>query len=229
MKSLLYKEFRLAMHPLCYVFALVFPLMVLIPNFPLFVGTLYIIPGFTILFLGANKGKQSNDLFYSALLPIRKKDIVFARMMSVMAMEIIALVMMAIMFPLKLVIESNTPEITSPFPTDGIISGFAFALVGYVLVNAVYFLMFYKSGRSVTAPTLIGTFGYVIYILIFTSILPAYDPKSGTAMVPGFYDAFVKIDVGIQVIYLVVAILLYLAGNFLVYKKASQELLNADL
>lgn len=229
MKSLLYKEFRLAMHPLCYVFTFVFPLMVLIPNFPLFIGTLYIIPGFTILFLGANKGKQSNDLFYSALLPIRKKDIVKARLMSVMAMEMMALIMMGIMYPLKLVIEANMPEVTSPFPTSGIISGFAFALVGYVLVNAVYFLMFYKSGRSVTAPTLIGTFGYVIHILIFTSILPAYDPKSKTALAPGFYQAFISIDQGIQVIYLAVAILLYLVGNYLVYKKASQELEHADL
>lgn len=229
MKSLLYKEFRLAMHPLCYVFALVFPLMELIPNFPLFIGTLYIIPGFTILFLGANKGKQSNDLFYSALLPIRKKDIVKARLMSVMAMEIVALVMMAIIFPFKLMIERNMPEVTSPFSTDGIISGFAFALVGYVLVNAVYFLMFYKSGRSVTAPTLISTFGYVIYILIFTSILPAYDPATGVAAVPGFYNAFVSIAPGIQAIYLVVAFILYLVGNFFVYKKASQELERADL
>lgn len=228
MKSLLYKEFRLAMHPLCYVFALVFPLMLLIPNFPLFIGTLYIIPGFTILFLGANKGKQSNDLFYSALLPIRKKDIVFARMMSVMAMEIMALVMMGIMYPLKLVIEAAMGP-TSPFTTQGIISGFAFALIGYAFVNAVYFLMFYKSGRSITAPTLIATFGYVIYILIFTSILPAVDPTNNEPLIPGFFHAFIDIDIGIQVVYLIVALILYLTANYFVYKKASQELERADL
>ncbi|MCQ2795905.1 MAG: ABC-2 transporter permease [Bacilli bacterium] len=229
MKSLLYKEFRLAMHPLCYIFALVFPLMLLIPNFPLFVGTLYIIPGFAILFLGANKGKQSNDLFYSALLPIRKRDIVFARMMSVMAMELITLIMMGVMYPLKLVIEANMGP-TSPFTTEGIMSGFAFALVGYAFVNAVYFLMFYKSGRSVTAPTLIGTFGYVIYILVFTSILPAVNPDNhNEPLVPGFYDAFVRMDISIQIVYLVVAFVLYLIANYFVYKKASQELERADL
>ena len=228
MKSLLYKEFRLAMHPLCYVFALVFPCMILIPNFPLFIGTLYIIPGFTILFLGSNKGKQSNDLFYTALLPIRKKDIVKGRMASVMAMEIMALAMMAILFPLKLVIEQSM-DTKSPFTTDGIVTCFAFALIGYMFVNMIYFFMFYKSGRSVTAPTLIGTFSYVIYILIFTSILPAINPEDHSPVLPGYYHAFMDINLGIQFVYLVVALIIYVVGNILIVKQASKELERVDL
>lgn len=229
MKNLLYKEFRLAMHPLCFLFSLVFPFMILIPNFPLFVGTLYVVPGFTILFLGAQKGKQSNDLFYSALLPIRKKDIVRARMMSVMAMELAALAVMAILTPLKILITKNS-EIVTPFTTDGIVSCFAFALIGYLIVNMIYFFMFYKSGRSVTAPTLVGTFTYVIYILVFTSVLPAVDPENHNApIIPGFYHAFFDIDIGIQFVYLAVALVIYLVGNFLITIQASKELERVDL
>jgi len=40
------------------------------------IGFIYILSCYPILFLGANKGQQSNDLLYSTLLPIRKKDIV---------------------------------------------------------------------------------------------------------------------------------------------------------
>ena len=62
MKALLYKEFKLAMHPVCYFFIFAFPLMVLIPSYPLAIGFIYVLTCYPILFLGANKGQQSNDL-----------------------------------------------------------------------------------------------------------------------------------------------------------------------
>lgn len=228
MKNLLYKEFCLAMHPVCYVFTFLFPFMILIPNYPLFIGTLYIIPIFSVLFLGANKGKQSNDLFYSALLPIRKRDIVFARMGSVMMMELTTLILMAALVPLKLFIMQaiNTP---SPFTTQGIVSSFAFVLIGYLFVNMIFFLMFYKSGRSIIAPTLIATFGYVIYIAIFTVVLPAVNPADGLPIIPGFYHAFIDINFGIQFVYLAIALFIYIAGNILVCIQASRELSRVDL
>ena len=82
MKALLYKEFKLAMHPICYLFIFLFPFMVLIPNYPLAVGFIYILSCYPILFLGANKGQQSNDLLFSTLLPIRKKDIVNSKIIK---------------------------------------------------------------------------------------------------------------------------------------------------
>ncbi|MCQ2796824.1 MAG: ABC-2 transporter permease [Bacilli bacterium] len=228
MKSLLYKEFRLAMHPVCYVFTLLFPLMVLIPNYPLFVGTLYIVPMFSVLFLGANKGKQSNDLFYSALLPIRKSDIVKARMLTVIIVEAVTLLLVAAFYPLKLLIMQSA-NIPSPFALDGIVSNFAFVVVGYLIVNAIFFLMFYKKGRSVLAPTLISTFTYVIYIMVFTTVLSAVDPTSGAPLIPGFYQAFINIELWLQFVYLAIACLIFAGGMFFIFKKASQELNNADL
>lgn len=228
MKNLLYKEFCLAMHPICYVFTFLFPFMILIPNYPLFIGTLYIIPIFSVLFLGANKGKQSNDLFYSALLPIRKRDIVFARMGSVMMMELTTLILMAALLPLKLLI-MQAINVPSPFTTQGIVSSFAFALIGYLFVNMVFFFMFYKSGRSIIAPTLISTFGYVIYIMVFTAVLPAVNPANNLPIIPGFYHAFIDIHIGIQFIYLAVALLLFIVINIFIVKCASKKLERVDL
>ena len=64
---------RLSMHPICYIFIALFPLMFLIPSYPLGIGFIYVLTCYPILFLGANKGQQSNDLLYSTLLPVRKK------------------------------------------------------------------------------------------------------------------------------------------------------------
>ena len=229
MKKLLYKEFALSMHPMCYVMTLVFPIMCLIPNFPLFIGTLYVVPAFSFLFLGAQKGKQSNDLFYSALLPIRKKDIVKARMISGICMEIACLAMLGILTPIKMVIEKAIGPTGQVFTSGGMVSCIAFAIIGYAIVNVIYFLMFYKNGRSVMAPSLIATFFYLIFTMVFNSILTAVDPVKLIPLVPGYYQAFVSIHIGYQFIYLAVALIIYFTINFFVYKKASKELEKADL
>ena len=53
MKALIYKELKLAMHPICYVFIVLFPFMILIPSYPLGIGFIYVLTCYPILFLGA--------------------------------------------------------------------------------------------------------------------------------------------------------------------------------
>ena len=84
MKTLLYKEFKLAVHPLCYIFVILFPFMIFIPNYPLFVAFIYVVFCYFILFLGSNKGQQSNDLLYTTLLPVRKKRYCFSTYLNSM-------------------------------------------------------------------------------------------------------------------------------------------------
>ena len=100
MKALIYKEMRLSMHPICYIFIILFPLMILIPSYPLGIGFIYVLTCYPILFLGANKGQQSNDLLYSTLLPVRKKDIVMARIITVILMQVAFMLIMSALYPL---------------------------------------------------------------------------------------------------------------------------------
>lgn len=223
MKKLLYKEYVLSMQPVCYIFTFLFPLLFLIPNYPLFVGTIYIIPTFSILFLGANKGKQSNDLFYSALLPVRKKDIVGARLITIISMEFLTLIIMGALAPLKIYIEKLTanPDIPIGLTSDGLVSQISLMLISYLVVNALFFLMFYRKGRSVLAPTLIGTLFHVLFILVFTVLLPTFSK--------GYQDVFININLSYQFIYLAAAIIIFALGSFLIYIKASRELEKVDL
>ncbi len=221
MKNLLYKEFRLAMHPTCYLFTFLFPLLILVPNYPICVCTFYIVPIMSVLFLGAQKGKQSNDLFYTALLPIRKRDIVKGRMASVMFMEFGTILTTSIIIPFKMMIERamGTP-ILPGMGSNVFVSTIAFGLIGYCIANTFFFLMFYKSGRSITAPTLCATFTYLPLIMVFTLILPITVPA---------YNAFFSAKIGYQFIYLAVALIIFFVVNYLVYRQASKELENADL
>ena len=43
MKPLIYKELKLSMHPICYIFVALFPLMILIPSYPIGIGFIYIL------------------------------------------------------------------------------------------------------------------------------------------------------------------------------------------
>ena len=62
MKNLLYKEFRLAIHPSVYVFFLLSALL-LVPSYPYYVSFFYLTLG---LFLTFKTNRAENDIFYYA-------------------------------------------------------------------------------------------------------------------------------------------------------------------
>ena len=170
MKALIYKELKLAMHPICYVFIAAFPLMILIPSYPLGIGFIYILACYPILFLGANKGQQSNDLLYSTLLPVRKKDIVLARIITVLLMQASFMVILSALYPLaRFTNELLKGEVTTPgLGLDSYVLLLSFAIIGYALADLIFFPIYYKKGKSIVMSTLFTIIGFVIYIGITT-------------------------------------------------------------
>ena len=72
MKNLLNKELRLAASPLSYIF-LVAALMTLLPGYPILMGAFFICLG---VFQSFKYARESNDVLYSVLLPVKKSDFV---------------------------------------------------------------------------------------------------------------------------------------------------------
>ena len=229
MKALLYKEFKLAMHPICYVFIGLFPLMILIPSYPLAVGFIYILSCYPILFLGANKGQQSNDLLYSTLLPVRKKDIVLARIFTVVIMQIAYMLIMSALYPVAVAINNSiTIEDTGEhlsFPglgLNGFVSILAIAVIGFAVADLIFFPIYYKNGRSIVMSTLFTILGFVVYLAIFTIALP---------YIPGM-EWYTRIlcdsGVGIQFAFLGGAIAISVLLHFFVYRISSRRLEKVD-
>ena len=220
MKALLYKEFKLAMHPICYIFVALFPLMILIPSYPIAIGFIYVLTCYPILFLGANKGQQSNDLLFSTLLPVRKKDIVLARIFTVVIMQFAFVMIMSALYPLALSIHSHIPDEKAAsvgLGLDAFISVIAIALIGYSIADLIYFAIYYKKGKSIVASTLLTILGFIFYLSIFTIAFP---------LIPGFegYTNFLSGPIYIQFIVLGVSLLIYVLLHIIVYKIASKEL-----
>lgn len=90
MKALLYKQFRLVCHPMTLIFCL-FGIMVLIPNYPYTVIFFYVMLGLFFTFLNI---REQKDIYYSALLPVPKRDTVKAGCAFVVIIEVLSLVVL---------------------------------------------------------------------------------------------------------------------------------------
>ena len=229
MKALLYKEFKLAMHPLCYLFIALFPFMILIPSYPVAIGFIYVLSCYPVLFLGANKGQQSNDLLFSTLLPVRKRDIVLARIFTVVFMHLAFIAIMSALCPLAIMIqnsiragasEEQLKELTEVgLSIRGFVSVVGIALVGFGLADLIYFSVYYKHGKSIVMSTLLTIIGFIVYLGIFTI---------GLGFIPAYKAFLCDSGIGYQFIVLGGGLLLYVLLHFLTYKVASKELEQVD-
>ena len=226
MKALIYKELKLAMHPICYIFIVLFPFMILIPSYPLGIGFIYVLTCYPILFLGANKGQQSNDLLYSTLLPVRKKDVVMARILTVIFMQIAFVLVMTALYPVARIINNAVAQ-SAEKPSEYMIPGLgldsyvlllAIAIIGYAIADIIFFPIYYKHGKSIVMSTLFTILGFVVYIGIFTIGLP---------FVPGL-DILNNVHLGIQFAILGAAILISFGLHVVVYKVSSKRLEMVD-
>ena len=226
MKALLFKELRLAMHPICYVFIVLFPFMILIPSYPLGIGFIYVLTCYPILFLGANKGQQSNDLLFSTLLPVRKKDIVMARIFTVIFMQVAFILVMTALYPVARIINNAVAQ-SAENPSEYMIPGLgldsyvllvAIALIGYAIADIIFFPIYYKHGKSIVMSTLFTILGFVVYIGVFTIGLP---------FIPGL-DILNNLHLGIQFAILGAAILISFGLHVVVYKVSSKRLEMVD-
>ena len=226
MKALIYKEMRLSMHPICYIFIVLFPLMILIPSYPLGIGFIYVLTCYPILFLGANKGQQSNDLLYSTLLPVRKKDIVLARIITVIIMQVAFMLIMSALYPVARMINDAIVS-NSENPKEYVIPGLglnsyvlvlAFAIIGYAIADIIFFPIYYKNGKSIVMSTLFTIIGFVVYIGVVTIGLP---------FIPGL-GILNNLHIGIQFAILAGAIALSFLLHIFVYRISSKRLEMVD-
>ena len=222
MKALLYKEFKLAMHPICYIFVCLFPFMMLIPSYPLAIGFIYILSCYPILFLGANKGQQSNDLLYSTLLPVRKKDIVMARIFTVAIMQFAYMIITSCLYPLALYMSTKNMGAAPGLTINGYVSVLAIAIIGYALADLIFFPIYYKRGKSIVMSTLLTIIGFVVYIAIFTIAIP-YIPGA-----EGYKKILCDSGIGIQFAFLGGALVIYVLLHLLVYKVSVKRLERVD-
>lgn len=225
MKNLLYKEFKLSIHPLTYFFVVLMSMSALAPSFPSFVPLLYFGACYTFLFIGMNKTTTTNDLLYTCMLPIKREGVVKARVFSTTILQLIMLVFVFSFFAVNTFIFR-----TDPGQTDqklGIISlnmNQGIVLLGIYLFclgvyDLIYMPWFYKNGKSIIANMLVA----ILTIMVLggaLTILPYIFAKDILSVVGG--------NLILQFGILLVGIGFWILSKVLVIKLSTKNLVKLD-
>lgn len=147
MHDLLMKELKLAASPLSFFFIL-FGVMFFIPSYPILVGPFIVTLG---IFYSFQTARESNDIVFSALLPIAKKDVVICKYIFVCFVEICAFALMAAVTAVRVTVMQGVQVYKYNALMNANLCALGYALLIFGLFNAIFvrgfFQTAYKFGR----------------------------------------------------------------------------------
>lgn len=212
---LLKKELMLALHPTGVIFPLL-SAMLLIPNYPY--GVVFFYTGLAVFFTCLN-GRECNDIFYGMTLPIARKDIVLARFMLTMLMEVVQLIV-AVPFAL---LRQNFPMPGNLVGMDANIALFGFAFVQYGIFNLLFFRVYYRNVNNVGKAFLAASTGSFVYIALMETAAHA------VPFVRDRLDTSDPANLPEKLAVLAIGLILYLLMTYLAYKRAVKDFAKQDL
>ncbi len=179
MAELLKKEFALFTHPTSWMF-LAFGAMMLIPGYPMYIPFFWATLG---LFYACLSARENNDLYYTLLLPVRKRDAVRARGLYFALMELLQILACALFAVLRTVLKIGP----NPAGMDVNVALFGLGLVLMGLFNFLFLPKLYKNPTAVGKPFLVVTIWVFVYIVaaevccfvvpFFRDVLDTPDPQ----------------------------------------------------
>ena len=148
MRKLLQKELKLGASPLSYVF-IAFGLMTLIPGYPISMGAFFVCLG---IFQTVRQYAESNDILYTALLPVAKRDVVRSKYAFALLIEGCGFLLMAAMAVLRMTALADKPPYVNNvmMPANPAFLGLVLLIFGSF--NAVFLGGFFKTAYACTKP-----------------------------------------------------------------------------
>lgn len=155
MKNLLMKEFKLATLPLTYLF-LLFALMTFIPGYPILCGAFFVCLG---IFQSYQRNREDNDILYSVLLPVSKKEVVMAKYITVVLLQITAFTICAVCTVVRMTFLSDVGIYTTNALMGANLVFLAFVLLIFAIFNVIFVGEFFKTAYGIGKP-------FVIFIVV---------------------------------------------------------------
>ncbi len=155
MRNILRKEMKLSASPLAFLF-IAFGLMFLLPGYPILCGAFFVTLG---LFQSFQTAREANDVVFSALLPIAKKDVVKGKYLFVCAIEACGLCLMLLSTLLRMTVFSGSAVYRANALMNANPFALSAALVIFGLFNCIFLGGFFKTGHKLGRP-------FVTYIIV---------------------------------------------------------------
>ena len=217
MKNILKKELTLSASILSYLFIL-FGLMFFIPGYPILCGVFFVTLG---IFQSFQNAREANDVVFSALLPIAKKDVVkgkflfscFIELCSILLMAIATLVRMTVLE--DVIVYRNNAMMNANFFALGI------ALFIFGLFNVIFIGGFFKTAYKFGNPFV--THIIVAFVIIGIGEALHHIPKLKAVNAFGFEDF------GLQFGLFALGAMAYIALTVISYRCACRNFERIDL
>ena len=140
MKNLLMKEFKLATLPLTYLF-LLFSLMTFIPGYPILCGAFFVCLG---IFQSYQRNREDNDILYSVLLPVSKSEVVKAKYITGVLLQMTAFAICIVCTVVRMTFLSDVRIYTTNAIMGANLVFLAFVLLIFAIFNVIFVGEFLK-------------------------------------------------------------------------------------
>ena len=217
MRNILLKEIRLSASPITFFFIL-FGLMFFLPGYPVLCGVFFVTLG---IFKGFQNAREANDLVFSALLPIAKRDIVKGKYLFSCMIELSSLVLMAAGVIMRMTVMSDLEVYRNNALMNANFFALGMAFFVFGLFNAIFIGGFFKNAYKFGSPFV----WYIIVCFAVIGLAEAIHYITGLS----FFNAFGLEHFSVQLLSLVCGIILYSLITILSCKKACRSFEKIDL
>ena len=211
--NLLYKELRLAAHPNLYIFTLLGAL-VIVPAYPYGMVFLFgcLAPYITFMY-----GRETNDIYYTALLPVKKRDAVKAKFLLMVLTQMTQLL---ISLPFAILRVRVLPE-GNPAGIEANVAYYGFGLMIYAIFDVILLTQFFKTAYKIDKAFLLAIIPAAMAVVIMEVLVHF----------PGFewLDSVVPNMMLRQLPILVAGAAVYGIGMFTAYRISAKRFDQVDL
>ena len=217
MRNILLKELKLSASLLSFLF-IPFGLMFFLPGYPILCGVFFVTLG---IFQSFQNAREANDMVFSALLPISKRDVVRGKYLFTCAIELCSSLLMTLAVVLRMTVLADSAVYRSNALMNGNLFALGMAFVGFGLFNLIFVGGFFKTAYKFGRPFV----GYIIAVFLMMTIAEALHHFPGL----GFLNAFGTEHFAVQLLLLGIGAAFYLAVTLLSCKRSCKRFEKIDL
>lgn len=213
MFDLLQKELRLAVHPSLYIFIFLGAL-VLVPAYPYGVVFFFAMLG---IFQSMMYARETRDIYFTALLPVRKRDAVKAKLLLAAFAQLTQLLISVPFAFLRTLYMSKG----NPVGIEANVAYYGFGLMIFGVFNLVFFTRFFKTACKAGTAFLIALIPSAICIFAMEAIVhfPGMEWLDGVSP-----ELLLR-----QIPVLLAGLVIYAVAWLLAYKAGAQRFSQVDL
>ncbi len=217
MKNILKKELTLSASILSYLF-IAFGLMFFIPGYPILCGVFFVTLG---IFQSFQNVREANDIIFSALLPVAKKDVVKGKFAFSCFIELCSVILMATVTAIRMTVLKDATVYQNNVMMNANLFALSMALFIFGFFNLIFIGGFFKTAYKFGKPFV----SHIIVTFVMIGIGETLHHIPGLGALNAFGFEYFSLQFGL----LALGAVAYIALTVLSYRCACRNFERIDL